>query len=132
MLFFYISYIIKNMEEDMKSRLSAIRAALGLTKSKFAEKLGLTHSAISLIESGKNTLTEQNINLICLTFQVNRSWLRTGKGSMFNKEVPGERELLDIFRKLSPPMRQSVLKITQELLEAQKKANAAADNTGDM
>ncbi|MDR2795189.1 MAG: helix-turn-helix domain-containing protein, partial [Spirochaetaceae bacterium] len=100
----------------------ALRKTLGLNKSKFAEKLGLTHSAISLIESGKNTLTSQNINLICLTFQVNESWLRTGNGPIFNEEAPEERELLDIFRKLKSPLRQSILKIACDILEIQDKA----------
>ncbi|MDR0721219.1 MAG: helix-turn-helix domain-containing protein [Treponema sp.] len=111
------------MEYDMKSRLTKLRETLELTKSKFAEKLGLTYPAISLIESGRNALTDQNINLICLTFKVNETWLRTGRGPMFNQAVPGEGELLDIFRKLSPHMRQSILKITQDLLEAQEKAD---------
>jgi hypothetical protein len=44
---------------------------------------------------------------------------------MFNQEVPGERELLGIFRKLSPAMRQSILKITQDLLEVHEKSTAA-------
>ncbi|MDR1956914.1 MAG: hypothetical protein LBQ30_08680, partial [Treponema sp.] len=82
-------------------------------------------SAISLIESGKNAFTDQNINLICLTFKVNETWLRTGKGPMFSEEAPEEGELLDIFRKLSPHMRQSILKITQDLLDAQEKADSA-------
>jgi transcriptional regulator with XRE-family HTH domain len=111
------------MKQDMGNRLTELRETLELTKSKFAEKMGLTYPAISLIESGKNALTSQNINLICLTFKVNETWLRTGNGPMFNKEVPGEWELLDIFRKLSPSMRKSILKITQDLLEAQEKAD---------
>jgi transcriptional regulator with XRE-family HTH domain len=111
------------MEYDMKSRLTELRETLELTKSKFAEKLGLTYTAISHIESGKNALTDQNINLICLTFKVNETWLRTGEGPMFNQAVPGEEELLDIFRQLSPHMRQSILKITEDLLEAQEKAD---------
>jgi transcriptional regulator with XRE-family HTH domain len=106
----------------MRGRLTELRENLGLNKSQFAKKLGLTHAAISMIESGKNPLTDQNVLLICLTFQTNEAWLRTGDGPMFNQEVPGERELLDIFRKLSPRMRQSIVKITQDLLEAQENA----------
>jgi transcriptional regulator with XRE-family HTH domain len=108
--------------DDMKGRVSELRKALRLNKSQFAEKLGLTHSAVSLIESGKNALTDQNVNLICLTFQVNETWLRTGMPPMFDKKVPEEGELLHIFRRLSPRMRQSILKITLDLLEAQEKA----------
>jgi transcriptional regulator with XRE-family HTH domain len=109
------------MEQDIRKRVTELRETLNFTKSKFAEKIGLTYPAISLIESGKNALTSQNINLICLTFKVNETWLRTGKGPMFDKEVPDEQELLGIFRKLSPPLRRSILKITQDLLEAQEK-----------
>jgi hypothetical protein len=42
--------------------------------------------------------------------------------------VPGEEELLSIFRKLSPHIRQSILKITQDLLEAQTKADTQEMN----
>jgi transcriptional regulator with XRE-family HTH domain len=110
------------MDYELKGRVSELREALGLTKSKFAEKLGLTYSAISLIESGKNALTAQNINLICLTFKVNEDWLRTGIGPMFRGGAPDEEELLAIFRRLSPPMRQSIIKMAQDLLGAQEKA----------
>jgi transcriptional regulator with XRE-family HTH domain len=106
----------------MRGRLTELRESLGLNKSQFAKKLGLTQSAISLIESGKNLLTDQNIHLISLTFLVNETWLRTGEGPMFNREVSGERELLEIFRKLSPGMRHIIIKIAQELLDAQKEA----------
>jgi hypothetical protein len=41
---------------------------------------------------------------------------------MFSREVPDEEELLDIFRKLSPSMRQSIIKITRDLLEARETA----------
>jgi transcriptional regulator with XRE-family HTH domain len=118
------------MEQDMRKRVTELRETLKFTKSKFAEKIGLTYPAISLIESGKNALTNQNINLICLTFKVNETWLRTGKGAMFNKEVPDEQELLGIFRKLSPPLRRSILKITQDLLEAQEKADTGSADGG--
>jgi transcriptional regulator with XRE-family HTH domain len=117
------------MGKEMRSRVSKLRTALGLTKSKFAEKLGLTYSAISLIESGKNALTNQNINLICLIFKVNEVWLRTGRGPMFNQEAPGEEELLVIYRKLSPGMRQAIIKIVQDLLEAQEKAIVRPPNS---
>jgi hypothetical protein len=42
--------------------------------------------------------------------------------------VPDEDELLEIFRKLSPHIRQSILKITQDFLEAQEKAAALETN----
>ena len=54
------------------------------TLEKFGEPLGLKKSALSLIESGKNALTEQNIKAICREYNVNEDWLRTGEGEMLN------------------------------------------------
>lgn len=69
----------------MNTRIKELRQALGLSGEKFGEALGVTRTAISLIESGKNKVTEQTIKLICLTYNVNEQWLRTGEGSMFNQ-----------------------------------------------
>lgn len=109
------------MDNEIKNRMIGVRKFFKLTQGKFAEALGLKDSAISRIESGKNVLTEQNIKHICLSFNVNETWLRTGIGTMFNEAVPGERELLEIFRKLSPEMRKTNLKIIHELLEVQER-----------
>lgn len=64
-------------------RVKEIRKSKGLTLEKFGERLGLKKNAISQIETGKNTLTEQNIKSICREFNVNETWLRTGEGEMF-------------------------------------------------
>ena len=77
---------------------------LGLTLEKFGEQLGVTKTAISLIESGKNTLTEQNIIAICKTSwngkYVNEDWLRTGEGEVF-LEPPEEDEFFKYVAQLS-------------------------------
>ena len=64
-------------------RVKVIRKSLGLTLEKFGEKLGVGKTAISLIESGKNNLTEQMAKAICREFKVNYIWLTTGEGEMF-------------------------------------------------
>lgn len=69
----------------MNERLKQLRQELGLSGEKFGEPLGVTRTAVSLIESGKNNLTEQMLKLISLTYNVNEQRLRTGKGSMFNE-----------------------------------------------
>lgn len=67
----------------MNERVKQLRQALGLSGEKFGEPLGVGRTAISLIESGKNNLTDQMIKLICLVYHVNEDWLRTGEGEMF-------------------------------------------------
>ena len=64
-------------------RVKEVRKALGLTLEKFGERLGLKKNAISQIETGKNSLTEQNTKAICREFSVDYMWLTTGDGEMF-------------------------------------------------
>lgn len=64
-------------------RVKMIRKKLGMTLEKFGEKIGVGKTAISLIESGKNSLTEANAKSICREFNVDYFWLTEGKGEMF-------------------------------------------------
>ena len=70
------------------------------TLEKFGESIGIKKSALSLIENGKNALTEQNIKSICREYNVNEEWLRTGEGEMF----------IDVSRELS------IAKLTVKLM----------------
>lgn len=64
-------------------RVKEVRKALGLTLESFGERIGLKKSGLSLIENGRNDLTEANAKAICREFNVNESWLRAGEGEMF-------------------------------------------------
>lgn len=66
-------------------RLKIARKELGLTLEKFGNRIGVTKTAISLIESGKNALTEKNAILICKEFGIDYLWLTTGEGEPFPK-----------------------------------------------
>lgn len=68
-------------------RVKEIRKSLGYTLEKFGEKIGIKKSALSLIENGKNALTEQNIKSICREFGVREEWLRTGDGEPFGSQT---------------------------------------------
>ncbi len=67
----------------MNERIKELRKALGLTLDKFGERLGVSKVAISLIENGKNSLTDQMFKSICREFNVREEWLRTGEEPMF-------------------------------------------------
>lgn len=69
----------------MNDRIKDVRKALKLTQDEFAEKLGLTRGAITNIELHKTEPKPLLINLICATYNVNETWLRTGEGEMFAK-----------------------------------------------
>lgn len=69
----------------MNERVKELRKALGLSGEKFGENIGLNRAAISKIENGAVGVSESNVKLICLTYNVNEEWLRYGQGSMFNE-----------------------------------------------
>lgn len=67
----------------LNRRLKELRTHLGLSQKNFADRLGITDSGLSNLESGKRNLTEQMTISICREFNVNRAWLAEGVGDMF-------------------------------------------------
>jgi transcriptional regulator with XRE-family HTH domain len=109
-------------------RLRILRKSLKLNQTEFAKRLGVTFSAISLMELGKTNLTDQNINLIRLTFHVSEEWLRTGKGDMFVDNDPALTDILETFRKLSPFSQDVIITLAHTLLEKEMEANEPPDS----
>lgn len=64
----------------MNNRIKQIRKDAGLTLEKFGERIGITASSCSTIESGKSNPSKQTIKMICQEFNINETWLRTGIG----------------------------------------------------
>ena len=69
---------------EIKDRIKELRKAKGLTQFEFADKLKVSRSNIASYETGKNELSGAAISLICRTFSVSETWLRTGEGEMFS------------------------------------------------
>lgn len=64
-------------------RIKLLRKTLNLSMEKFGEKIGLSKTTISRIESSDSPLTEKNIKLICSIYNVDYFWLTEGTGEMF-------------------------------------------------
>lgn len=73
----------------MHERLRKLRKKLNLTQQEFSDKIHVSRGALATYETGRNEPIDAIIALICQTFHVNESWLRTGDGDMF---VPQNRE----------------------------------------
>lgn len=65
-------------------RVREIRKTLNLTLEKFGMKLGVGKQAISKIEKGENSITEQMAISICREYSVNYDYLISGEGEMFD------------------------------------------------
>lgn len=78
----------------MNKRLKELRQYLQLSQNDFAEKLCLTQTHISSLESGRRALNDRTIKDICTMFGVNEKWLRTGQGEMMI-DLVGELDNVD-------------------------------------
>jgi transcriptional regulator with XRE-family HTH domain len=74
---------------SINARIKALRKAQRLSQAEFGENIGLKQVAVSNLEKEGNTVTEQNISLICQKFRVRREWLVDGEGEMFLSGEPG-------------------------------------------
>ena len=72
--------------ESTGDRIKKIRNALGLSQSEFGERIGVKKSAISGIETGRQSLASQMSHSVCREFHVSETWLETGEGEMFEKD----------------------------------------------
>ena len=66
---------------------------------KFAAGVGLSLTAISLLESGTNNPSNQTILSICREFGINEEWLRTGEGDM-KADITREEQIAALMNRL--------------------------------
>lgn len=79
---------------SINERIKEVRKARGLNQKEFSDKIGLTQSAVSRMESADVAIIDQNVRLICQTFHINEEWLRTGQGKMDEVKVEALIEAL--------------------------------------
>lgn len=78
----------------MKTRIREAREALGLSREKFAEGLGLgSRGRIENIELGRVEPDDAFVRLICQVYKINYDWLTTGEGEMFRGPDTREQEI---------------------------------------
>ena len=126
----------------INERIKVLRThkSIGLTLEKFGERVGVKKSALSLIESGKNNVTEQMFKAICREFGVSEEWLRNGTGDMFtipededavlvsellenpdNKFYRSILNLISVYKQLTPASKQALEELGEKYLEIEKK-----------
>lgn len=79
----------------MEKRIKEARKAKGLTLKQLGTLLGISESAVSNIERGRNKPSGSTLMLLCDNLGVNREWLETGKGDMFQPHSQDDQALVD-------------------------------------
>lgn len=78
------------MFTEFKERFLYIIEQRECSKSKAADRLGVSAAYISQICSGARVPSDRTISDICREFSCNEVWLRTGEGEPFQKETRNE------------------------------------------
>ena len=80
----------------MKDRLRLISESLGTSFNKMSKDLGFSQGYLSQMASGVRAINDRVINLLVLTYNVNREWFETGKGEMFLTPTPSPPPAFDL------------------------------------
>ena len=75
----------------MNERIKYLRKELlHYTMEEFGEHVGVSKGAVSNIENGSRSVTEQMFRSICREFGVREEWLRSGEGEPFGSHTRNE------------------------------------------
>lgn len=112
----------------MKDRIKKIRKDADLTQEKFAERLGIKRNTVATYETGKSEPMDNIIVSICREFNVNKDWLLTGKGDIY--DVP-EDEVAAVVSDLleeSNPFYDIIISIMKSYKKLDDKSQAALNS----
>lgn len=108
----------------INERMKLVREEAGDNFTQCGEKIGISRSAVSMIESGTNKPSRQTVELFCREYGVNREWLETGEGE--RNPLP-TTEFDEILAEL---VEQAQDRATRESLEKVLRWYLALDDTG--
>jgi len=106
----------------VNKRIRQLRLSLNMSQTDFSKAICVSSGYTAEIENEHRTANDRIIRLICLTFGVNETWLKTGVGEMFQKSPVEKRErILALFNDLNPQFQDYALAVVDRLLQLQNK-----------
>jgi transcriptional regulator with XRE-family HTH domain len=130
--------------ETIGIRLKKIRQKENLNQRDFAKRIGISQGMLSGIENGTEKFSSRTQKIVCFEFGIEENWLLTGQEPMFiSRKAPPEaiqrtdgmgltveeRELLEIYDKLTANTQKDIRDYLQEKLELQelRKKNSSGE-----
>ena len=122
---------------NINKRIREIRDSFHLNQRDFAKQIDVGSSTLAMFETGARIPKDIHINRICSEFNINKNWLKTGEGKMFN-HLPEDDEvaiyvsdlleetnpfydlILDImksYQKLDPKSKEVIHQMSENLVE---------------
>jgi len=108
--FRYGEVSLAEYDYEINQRVVKIRKKMGCTQKKFAEPLKISNSFQGEIETNHRKVNERLMKMICLTYGVSETWLKTGQGEMFDiGKDPRLERIIRNFNKLDQPLQDYVM-----------------------
>jgi transcriptional regulator with XRE-family HTH domain len=109
------------IDKKIAERLAEIRKIKGLTQVEFSKILKIDRSTLSGLENGLVSLTDRNVQMICLAYDVNEEWLLKGIGDIFCpiEQAREGKKILEIYEKLEQEGKEQIQVYVQERLDLQ-------------
>ena len=107
----------------MIDRLKTARHTLDISQKVFAKSIFMSTSNYACLESGHRKIKDTVLDSISKIYNINKDWLLTGKGKMFDAEPPDVKleELTSIFKRLNGHFQGYILDQVKYLEKIQKK-----------
>ena len=80
--------------ETINERIAFLISDLGISKTKFAERLNISPSFVTRICAGDKIPSDRTSSDICREFNVSLAWLEDGEGEMYVQRSENERMAL--------------------------------------
>jgi transcriptional regulator with XRE-family HTH domain len=109
--------------DSINERIKHIRSVLNISQIEFSKKIFVSQSTYGEIELGNRKVNDRIIHLISTEFNINKDWILTGNGEIFNIEKPDLdiQNLVEMYKQLDKPLQDYLLKQTELLIELNNK-----------
>ena len=108
--------------ENISGRLKQIRKHFKLSIREFSKEIYFSHSVYGQVEVGSREPNNRIIQLISSRFNVNKNWIMTGAGDMFDSPPPDIRleKILEIYNMVDETLKDCLLDQAKILLKIYK------------
>lgn len=126
----------------ISERFKQLRDRIGISQTEFGAGIGVSRSVINNIERGVTAPSDVFLNHLCDVYDVNREWLETGEGEMFEpttqqdetakliesiSDSPAMRSLLATWAQLSDENKAVFEQFAADYVEDYNRRKAEAD-----
>ena len=108
--------------DEVRQRIKQLRETLNVSQRDFARRIFISQTLLGDIELGNRNVNNRTLQLISTEFNVNKNWLLTGTGEIFDAPPVDLQleKLIEIFQQLDDGLKNYLLDQSKGLLKIQK------------